>query len=341
MTSKERMLAALNFRKPDRVPVFLNNALATSHVIGLKVSQVLHDPERFAQALVASFEEYGYDGVRISCDVTLEAESMGAVVKFPEDAGGSVIEHPVRDRESFERLPFPDPAVSGRMPLMLETVRRVRAILGDGVFIASTIGGPMNMTSQLLGVDQALVMLLEEPELIEDMLDFCTRVAIMYGTEMKKAGADCVNIGEASCSVNLLGPNHYRRIVKERHTRLIRALREAGVEYQTMHICGRLAPILKDVADTGVASADIDSPVDLRESRAVLGRRLCMIGNISPTELLMGSPERVDDLAREAIGCKDGLGFILGAGCNMAVTTPPENIRTMVAAAKKYGMYED
>ncbi len=338
-TSRERMLAALNFERPDRVPVFLNNALATSRAIGVKVGELLHNPELFARALVTSYKTYGYDGVRISSDVTVEVEALGGKVAFPEDAGGSLVDHPVKSRADFDRLKMPNPQTDGRMALMLKTVALARAQVGEDAFIAATVQGPMNIASQLVGVPKAMMMIIKEPDFLEKLLDFAVEISIAYGLAMYGAGADCLNFGEASCSASILGPKHYRNFVKPRHTRLVAALKEAGRPYQTMHICGKLDPILEDVAETGICSADIDSMVDMAESRRRLGRRLVMIGNVAPLELMESPPERITELAREILDGREGLGLILGAGCNMSPRTPPENIRAMVEAAKVYGIY--
>lgn len=338
-TSLERMTAALNFEKADRVPVFLNNALAASRVIGVKVGQLLHNPELFAEALVTSYKTYQYDGVRISSDVTVEVEALGGRVAFPEDAGGSLVEHPVKTRADFDGLKTLNPQTDGRLATMLKTVSLVRRAVGEDTFIAATVQGPMNIASQLVGVPKAMMMIFKEPDFLEKMLDFAVEISFNYGMAMYKAGANCLTFGEASCSASILGPAHYRRFVKPRHERLVAALKAEGQPYQTMHICGKLDPILEDLADIGIASADIDSPVDMAAGRAKLGRRLAMIGNVAPLELMESSPERVTELARAALDGKEGLGLVLGAGCNMSPLCPPENIRAMVQAARNFGYY--
>jgi uroporphyrinogen decarboxylase len=334
------MLAALNFERPDRVPVFLNNALASSRAVGVKVGRILRDPDLFARALVSSYETYGYDGVRVSCDVTVEAEALGGKVAYPEDAGGSMIEHPVHSRADLDRLKVPKPLTDGRMPLMLKTVSLVRSRVGDNTFIAATVQGPMNVAAQLVGVSRAMMLIFKDPDFLERLLDFAVEVSFAYGTAMYRAGANCVTLGEATCSASMLGPVHYRRFVKPRHDRLIAAFKAAGHPYQTMHICGKLEPILDQVADTGVRSADMDSPVDLAASRRRLGRRLTMIGNVSPVELMAAPAARITELAREVLAGREELGLVLGAGCNMSPRTPPENIRAMVEAAELHGRYD-
>ncbi len=338
-TSYDRMVAAFRLERPDRVPVLLNNAAATSRAIGVKVGQMIRNPEVFADALCTSYEKYGYDAVRINADVAVEAEAMGGTAIFPEDAPGSLIKHPVADEADFDRLTLPNPQTDGRMPIMLKTVELVRKRLGEGAFISASAMGPMNIASQLLGVEEFLIQAIEEPEFIEKMLDFTAEVTVLYGKALFKAGATCITMGEAVCSCDVIGKDRYIEFAQKRHRRVIDEFNRSGMPFHTWHICGNIAPILPAVAETGVASIDIDTPINVGESRRTLGPRLAMLGNISPAELLRAPAEKITSLCEQVLADKESLGFVLGAGCNMNPDTPEANIRAMVEAAKTFGTY--
>ena len=339
-THLERMLAEFNFERPDRVPVFLNNAAATSRAIGVKVGQMLVNADIFSDALCTSFEKYQYDGIRINADVAVETEAMGAKAVYQEDGPCAIKDHPVKTEADFDKLRVPDPYTDGRMPIMLKTTSLTRKRAGDDVYIASSCMGPMNIASQMLGVDNLMVMCIDDPDFLNRILDFTTQITINYGKALYEAGATCITMGEAVCSEKAIGPNFYREFAAPHHKIVIDEFNSLGIKYHTFHICGPVKNILLDIADTGVASLDIDAPVDIAESRKMLGNRLCMLGNVAPSELLKSSPERITELAKKVLENKEGLGIVLGAGCNMAPDTPEANIRAMVQAAKDFGRYE-
>lgn len=338
-SSLDRMIAALNFEKPDRVPVFLNNALATSRAIGATIRDIITNPDKFSEALLASYRLYGYDGVRISCDVTVEAEAMGGKAVYPPDGPAALVAHPVTCKEDFFKLKKPNPKTDGRMPLMLKTTELVRKELKDEGYISSSVMGPLNIASQLVGVTNLMILIYEDLEYFEQLLDFACEVTVEYGTAMAKAGANTITMGEAMASVSMIGPHHYKNFIQPRHKRVIDEFNRSGIKYHTFHICGQIDPILEAVSDTGVASIDVDSPVDMKACRERLGHKTTFIGNISPAELVTASPERITELCAEVLSGKDGLGLVLGAGCNMSPATPTENIMAMVQAAKTYGVY--
>lgn len=339
MTPFERMTAALGFDKPDRVPVFLNNTYCVSRLIGATVSQVTLNADKLAEALVAGYRFYGYDGVRVGTDVTVEAEAMGCRVVFPDDDTAAVTGHVLSDPADMASLKMPDPRRDGRMPLMLDATSRVAREVGDEAFIFSLVMGPMNMASQLMGVSDILVALMDEPEAVEKLLDFCAEATLAFGRELVKAGAHGVVMGEAICSVSMLGPNLYRDHVLPVHKRIIDEFARSGIANTAFHICGDIEAIIGDVSSTGVTALDIDSPVDMARCRERLGKKTAFIGNVSPTLLLSGTPDEAAAACRDALSAKDGLGLVLGAGCTMARDTPKENIQAMVTAAKTFGRY--
>ena len=97
-------------------------------------------------------------------------------------------------------------------------------------------------------------------------------------------------------------------------------------------------------------SADIDgkqyTPQEisahiLRELKRRFGRKLCLMGNLHTTDVMLrGSPQTVEAAARQAIDdAGDVGGFILSTGDQCGRDTPDENLRAMVEVARTYGEY--
>lgn len=104
-----------------------------------------------------------------------------------------------------------------------------------------------------------------------------------------------------------------------------------------LHICGNNTLLLERVADTGAQIIELDHKVVLDFAFGKIGDRVCLMGNLDPTGiLLLGSRVEVEDNARRAIaiGGKKGR-FILGSGCEVPPATPLENIRALVRVAHK------
>lgn len=101
-----------------------------------------------------------------------------------------------------------------------------------------------------------------------------------------------------------------------------------------MHIRGDIAHILEDMISSGADCLEIDHKVDLGYAKKIVGNRVCLKGNLAPSELfLQGTPEQVYLEAKGCIEIANGKGgFILNPGCEVSPGTPPENIIAMMKA---------
>jgi hypothetical protein len=78
---------------------------------------------------------------------------------------------------------------------------------------------------------------------------------------------------------------------------------------------------------------------DMVKAKAALGKTACIMGNVPASLLVTGTPQVVEKCCRDLIETagRDG-GYILSAG-SVLDEAKPENVRTMLETAKKYGKY--
>lgn len=85
MTPMERAKAIARGETADRLPCNPNVANGVARVYGCKISEFNSNARLIADAQIASYRRFGYDGVRIFTDLFPWAEAMGAKIHFPED----------------------------------------------------------------------------------------------------------------------------------------------------------------------------------------------------------------------------------------------------------------
>ncbi len=80
---------------------------------------------------------------------------------------------------------------------------------------------------------------------------------------------------------------------------------------------------------------------DLAKAKELFGGHACIKGNVPGSLLNMGTPQQVEDYVKESIEiCKDGGGFIIDGGVSgIPDEAQPENVKAMVDATFKYGVY--
>ena len=100
-----------------------------------------------------------------------------------------------------------------------------------------------------------------------------------------------------------------------------------------LHICGDTTPILEDIVAIGPNCFSLESKVDLKIAKEILGGRICVAGNVAPTGVfLTGTPEEV---VAEAKACVEawggGGGYLLTLGCDFPKEVPFENAMALMS----------
>ena len=343
MTSLERVRAVLNGEMPDRVPVIPQGFMFCAANCGMHIGQINRDPKKMAESQILTQQQFGYDGCVIDVDDATLAEACGARALFRED-GVAIIdeEHPaLEDLRDIDNLKLPDPYSSGRLPEWLETTKRIMDAIGDHVFVMGRADqGPFDLLCLLRGAQDFMMDLItEEPEVIHHALEWTTKAHILFANAMLDI-AHCTSMGDSYAGPNLVSPATYKTFALPYEQQVVQAVQTKDRPY-SIHICGNTTKIIDQMALTGSKILEVDWQMDLGEAHAAVPDHVVLMGNIDPSDpLVQGTPEDVDRKAKEIIEKTKGRGLILSSGCAIGANTPPANIAAMVAAAKKYGTYE-
>ncbi|MCL1804600.1 MAG: hypothetical protein FWG28_01130 [Clostridiales bacterium] len=122
------------------------------------------------------------------------------------------------------------------------------------VMVSYMFGGMWETMHYIMGVENALASLLEEPEATFDFLDaladFWIDVMRRFCRFLKP---DIVTTMEhiATHQGLLMSPETYRRVIKPAHKKAYDAIRELGAIPQ-MHVDGRIGDVMEDYAELGV-----------------------------------------------------------------------------------------
>lgn len=345
MTSLERCMAVMNGQVPDTLPVIPQSFMFAVETAGLKISDVNKCGKKMAQAHIISQDKYGYDGCVIDFDDATIAEAVGAKVIFREDEPATVDEEqPVLQnlRDVYD-MPIPDPYKSGRLNEWLEATRTLKEAIGDQVFIMGRADqGPFSIACLLRGTTNFMMDLMtEDKKLIDDVLDYCRRISVVFAKAQKDAGAHATSIGDAFAGPNLISPEMYYDFAFEHERKLVEEVQAYGIP-MSVHICGNTNTIIEQMGKTGAKILEVDWMLDMAEARRLVPESTVLMGNVNPSfPLVIGTPEDVDQAVKELIAKTRGRSHFVSSGCALGRNTPAENFKAFIAAARKYGSYEE
>jgi len=336
MTSYERILTVVRGRVPDHIPVAPELFGVTARLNGYSIYQYVTDGKVIADSQVRLREEIGYDVVFAFADLSVEAEAIGCKLRYEKDAYPSVKEHVLKDITSVSELKKPDPNRDGRMPVVLEASARMRETLGNTCPIVACVMGPFSIASQIIGLENLLYLLVDNPDGVERLLDFTEEVATEYGLALIDAGAHAPVVFDPSASPAVIPHELFLKLEVPRLKRMFDRWKQVGVSIFWISIAGQTKKILPYFYKAGVNLATIDYVVTLSQARE-LTKEITLNGNLKSYLFINATPEVIKD---EVYDCFKQIGdypkYIVGSGCEVPVDAKIENIKALMDASLEF-----
>ncbi|MBN2026942.1 MAG: hypothetical protein JW854_09315 [Actinobacteria bacterium] len=216
---------------------------------------------------------------------------------------------------------------------------------GDKMFIFGFCSyGLFENTWQPLGFERFVVAARREREFLESMIGFHTDLYCVLVEAMADTGLPAMVYTDdlAYKSGPMLNPRLIEELYGDSYRRIVETAHSQGMKI-IIHSCGNTTALLEWFADCGfdgVHPLEPTAGMDLATAKEIVGERMCLIGNIDITHILVdASRDEVFAAVRQAIAdAGKGGGFIL-APDHSHPDISVERLRWMVEAAEEYGSY--
>lgn len=346
MTSRERVLTALEHRQPDRVPymeIVVDSELGEQAVLGSLIEKDesfideydslrqgflgidYYTPEQLAEAF--SLDAVGYF---IMAPQYVETQPMlGGRNCF---TGGKI-----KTRKDLRKIQLPDPD-DPSLFLPAEKFVEEHHRADFALFALVNLGSDPVILS--MGMENFSIALYDDPTLVEELFELYADWMARAMKHICSMGFDFVWAGDdiAFKSGPMFSPGVFKKLILPHYRRVAENISLPWV----FHSDGNLMPIIDDLLSLGMNGLHPIEPgaMDLKEMKRRYGRKVCLVGNISLNLLSRGTPQEVEKAVQEAIStAAPGGGYILSSGNSLASYCKLENALGMVNAVKKYGHY--
>jgi len=339
MTSRERMLAALDNGRPDRLPCqvhgwmpyylqhYLNGMdwyeayeyFDMDHAIYVGPGYQ-YDEKDFAN-WQGERKDLGADSDQVShWEETIttpkgtlrHAGSANAIT-------GWTTEHLIKNEADFalwnEFFPVPISAD-------FTAIRETRDKLGDKGIVRSHPfspgqGSPWQSFCTLVGTQEAIFMAMDTPDFLRYALDEILKKTLRVTEMWKGTPADMVETGGGAGSNTVISPALYKEFGVSYDQQQSAAFHEAGVKV-VYHLCGGLMQMLDLVVENGADGLETMTPpsmggdCDLAEASRRVGDKLFFMGGFDQNAgFERGTPEAARRLVFECFeATKDHAGYI-------------------------------
>lgn len=320
MTSKDRVLAAINHQEPDRVPIMLGVSNAT----GIKMR-----PYRALRTLIGvnAPDEYLYDWPELGTAATdeqtlsrLRSDVRGVLDREPSsvlernrgrephspciDSWGSGQReispgewfpgvHPLADATTVAEIdayPWPDPDDPSRVSHARDRAQSLAQEDRFAIMATPWLLFPFERAFAMQGMDTFLMNMAMRPEFARALLERIASVCKgIMGSFLREVGdvIDIIKIGDDLGTQDslLISPAMYREILKPIHADFIAFIKERTKAKVLFHTDGDVFPLIEDFIKIGI---DILNPIqtsagkmsDLKELKRRYGKDIVLCGGI-------------------------------------------------------------
>ena len=372
MTSRERVLCALNHREPDRVPLDLGGTHDSSIVVEgydrLKAHFGVSAPTEIMQRMTRAATVHE-DVLR-----ALGIDTRAIVIGSPRrSAAAELGPREYRDMWGVERVhpeggyyydqrraplegkitvadirkyTWPDPEDPGLLEGMAERLAWIRNHTDAAAVL--TLPAPfVHLTQFLRGFQDWYTDFILATDVLDALFDTVLDITMRIAERELEAFGREVDV--VRCGDDLGGQNglqmsreHYLRHIKPRHAKFFRRVRELTPAGLMFHSCGSIASILPDLIETGV---QIINPVQVTAAgmdpaflKRKFGRDLVFWGGTDSQKTLpFGSEAEVRAMVRNLVDTlAPGGGFVFASCHNIQPDVPLANVLAMFDEALEY-----
>lgn len=329
---KELIFKALRHEEVTEVPWVPFAGVHAGALKGYTAEEMLKDADKIVESLKEVAKLYSPDGMPVIFDLQVEAEILGCNLLWARDNPPSVKSHPLEAEKTVPCSCLIPTEESGRLPMILDAMRRTKAAVGDDVALYGLICGPFTLASHLRGSNIFMDMM-KDPEYVKELVAFCAEVACKMADMYIKAGMDVIAVVDPL--VSQISPKHIEKMLSESFTAVFDYIRSQGA-FSSFFVCGNATNQIEVMCKMGPDGVAVDENVNLAKAKEITDKYNITIGGNIPltTTMLHGTQQDNIKGVLELVDSIDHRNFILSPGCDMPYATPIENTVACAQAVK-------
>jgi len=333
MSSRQRVLSALNRQPVDRTPLCNPTSMATVELMDLvdaPFPEANREPERMARLAATTYTELGFDSIMPVFSIIQESSALGCKIQWEQKDNWPTVKMNEPIWQSPEDIKIPkNLCTHPDTKCVVEAIRILKRDYNNEVAVIGKTMGPWSLGYHCFGVEPFLLMSLDDPEKTKLCLDRMKEITVEYGLAQIEAGADALTLPDHATG-DLVSGEYYKRYLKDLHTELAERLPVPII----LHICGRTVDRMDYIAETGMAAFHFDSKNTPQESMDVVRERISLVGNINnPETLFSKGPEVVRE---EVFRNLEANVQLVGPECAIPLQTSIENLKEISRAVRDW-----
>lgn len=334
----ERVMKALSYQEPDRVPFFLMLTYHGAERLNMDLKTYFSKGEYVAEGQLLLRERYGHDCLNPFFYASVEIEAFGGQTIFhkagPPNAGTPII----RKEADIHHLKVPEVYEQPKLLETLKAIRLLKETVGENVPIMGAVMSPFSLPIMQMGFEAYIELIYEKPQLFWKLMEVNEAFAVAYANAQIEAGATAIGYGDP-CGSHLIFPRAlYEKTGFEIAKRVISQVK--GPMGYALASAGSLGH-LDLISQTGVSLIAASHSEDMGLVKERLNQSCAVIGNLNGVAMCHWDQQRITSEVKKAIArAGRGGGFILSDGAGeVPLQVKDEVLLAISKAVEQWGQY--
>jgi hypothetical protein len=355
-----RIKTTVSLEKPDRTPVVLLGDTFCARHLGIKMSEFSTNPEFATQTMIKSLTSLGdFDGVEF---LTADANLMSLVwlsdVKIPgrelpDDVPYQLDETGTMTVEDYDTIinkgfqvvagdilvnRLRDKDIMSKIQHLIEFMPHAAAAwVNAGIvpFCPVVVNPPFEVLTgarSMSGFTKDLFRMPDKVEAAMKVIQAENIAAVREQIRMVKPLAVFIGLARAASEFN--SPKISQRFVWPYIKEFVEMIVEEGA-FAYLHCDANWERDLDYFRELpkGKCVVSSDSATSIYKMKEKLGDHICLMGDVPPALLTLGTPDEVYKHCTKIINEIGPTGYILSQSCTIPTNAKPENIAALISAA--------
>lgn len=337
LTSLDRVLKALSFTEPDRVPFFLPVTMHGAALVGLPLGDYYRRADDVVEGQMRLRERLRDDFVYTFTYAAVEHEAFGGETRFVAD-GPPNAHGPAFAPSAIPALAPPDPFEVPPLRRVLDITAGLHERTRGEAVVMGVVIAPFSLPVMQLGFDVYLELLCDRPHLAERLIAVNVEFTVAWANAQLAAGATAIGFFDPVSSGTIASQELYASWGRAATVATIARIQGPTA---ALYASGSALPRIADAIAAGCAVIGVSHEEDLREAKAAAAGKLAVLGNLNGLAMRRWTPaEARAQVARAIERAGPGGGFILAdAHGEIPWQVPLELLDEVSAAVHELGRY--
>ncbi len=338
MTSMERVLTTMQFKEPDRVPLFLLLSLYGAKELQLTPKEYFSNADNIVQGQLRMQKKYRSDCYYSFFHAPLEIEAWGGEVVFVSDGPPNAGEPLIQKPDQIASLKVPCIQETPCLTKVLEATAKLYQSSAGGVPIVGVVMSPFSAPVMQMGFEAYLKLLyFDRPRfelLMKKNMEFC----IAWANAQIKAGATAICYFDPLASPSIIEKELYRQTDYPIAQQVIANINGPVA----VHLASApVLPVVGEIASLGAKVLGFSCLDDAAKIKRAAYEKICLLGNLNGIEMANWTPEHAERQVKHLLRQAGSGGGLILSDNHGEIPWPvtEETLLAIAEAVQRWGRY--